>query len=427
MDAFPNDVFLVICGLLDVLSLSSLASVSKTLSLRIKDVWPYLAKNKWDITLVSSKVTKNALCGDDFGDFGDNYFGDNVVFCRHFEVRIGLWNVVVDVPASLLIDEHNGEFGGGDVVEDFHHTTCLALECRGGAETLEKNNEGGEQQTVNWRKLCALFEPLQAACPCCAACNKYVGREFTNADIDTGWRAQIVIERSLDGTNSAQRPLTHKLARRAHGPRLTALRLRPLVNGTASECSDAGDDGSLVGGLFRSDDGFADRLVSVVMSGDRRYVLGNHTLHDHGVRFYDCIQLGKNCRVAFTRVGRFCDEHGDRAHVFGTLPVSCRGAVGTGISHADAADDVNDIGVVSWVASAQRAHDEPSCPLCQGAAFALPTSRLRVDYPVSPELPLDCAPCFDGELFACARGLHVWGWRRQTGAGTLLYSPAIVT
>ena len=61
--------------------------------------------------------------------------------------------------------------------------------------------------------------------------------------------------------------------------------------------------------------------------------------------------------------------------------------------------------------------------------FALDASALRVVGPLAPELEHadgSLAGVFDGALFACAAGAHIWGWRRQAGGGTLLpgLSPA---
>jgi hypothetical protein len=42
---------------------------------------------------------------------------------------------------------------------------------------------------------------------------------------------------------------------------------------------------------------------------------------------------------------------------------------------------------------------------------------------VAPELgDAGVVDAFDGQLFVCEPGAHVWGWRRQKGGGTLLYS-----
>lgn len=51
---------------------------------------------------------------------------------------------------------------------------------------------------------------------------------------------------------------------------------------------------------------------------------------------------------------------------------------------------------------------------------------LRTRRPVARELGQshggdNPGDAFDGQLFVCQPGEHVWGWRRQKGGGTLLY------
>jgi hypothetical protein len=60
------------------------------------------------------------------------------------------------------------------------------------------------------------------------------------------------------------------------------------------------------------------------------------------------------------------------------------------------------------------------------AGATRPTPVLHTRRPVARELAGfpgggDAGDAFDGQLFVCARGEHVWGWRRQRGGGTLLY------
>lgn len=294
------------------------------------------------------------------------------------------------------------------------HETCTTIACRGAFAPRDDRLDKAAED-VDWQAVCRLLAPLHAVCPMCASCSTYVGSEFTQPGIDTGWRAQLVLEGTGDGAHA--RPLTYKLARRAAGPRLAALRLRPLVHDSDVTDVDASN-------LFRSADGLADRLVSTALSASHRYALGDQTLGELGVDVYDCLQLGKNARVAFTRVGRYCDEHGDRAHVFGTLPDTCRGCVGVGPTQP------SPNALTAWIGRATCARpEEPPCPLCDGMPFALDASALRVVGPLAPELEHadgSLAGVFDGALFACAAGAHIWGWRRQAGGGTLLHglSPA---
>ena len=328
----------------------------------------------------------------------------------------------------------------------------------------------------------------------------------------------------------------------------------------------SGEAGALEGSggraLFRSvdGDGLSDRLASVFLPAGRRYLLGGgggggcHALKNGGkkitrergwpvsaagVSAFDCLQLGKNCRVAFTRIGRYCDEHLDRAHVFWALPATCHGVVGSsriedgggfgggfcggagsgdggggdgaaeftwqrrydiggscGDENADVGDDTSDEDddddvrntpvdvdpeavafLRRWIAAASpppplspelssaaaaaaEVLREPPCPVCDGEAWELPTTMcvdgidaamsmcvdgidaasrhlvstststrtipvLRTRRPVARELGESqdqaLGDAFDGKLFVCQSGDHVWGWRRQKGGGTLLY------
>ena len=406
---------------------------------------------------------------------------------------------------------------------------CLALPCRGPFEkkTLlddddDDDGDGGhppwDGPRGSWRALACILSPLPAmrgggtiggreaaragvpaVCPMCAAAGTYVGREFSEPGIPTGWSAQLMLE---GAENTPQgRPISHKIAR-VEGGRAAAIRLCP------TEVDAAGPiEGEKGRALFRSNggEGIADRLVSVCLSGGRRYTLGGYPLRAAGVAALDCLPVGKNCRVAHTRVGRFNDVALHRAHVFWVLPPECRGRVGDGISTSDSASEGSargvegttecaerpaercfrwerryDLGAIrhgpfsggddasgaldegdrdhlrdgtngtnegssseclgpspaavalllDWIHDAVADVDEPPCPACDAAACRLvSTAALRTRWPLLPELAADRSEGgeFEGELFVCRAGAHVWGFRRQGMGGTLLSRVELVT
>lgn len=259
-------------------------------------------------------------------------------------------------------------------------------------------------------------------CPMCAGVAYYQGPLFTRADIETGWQAYLLCDSDLAGLSqdldSASPPelLASTWTRMGLPPDVgpsVAVQLRPEggpVAHAGRPLADPGAPPETIGcpaQLWRnSGDPLAEFILSLSVPASHRLYLAGRCAADIGITVFLCEQVGKYALTSRTRVGRYLDDQPalmPRAHVFGVIASERMGA---GVPAACLAGDDG---------GPQRGAppDPETCPCCGDAGLALlgPTLELCPQESFGDGGALGDPAPFNGTLWVCARGAHLWGWR----------------